>query len=213
MISFLGDIHGNVGALAAVENELKRVPAIKAIIQVGDYGWYPFLRKKFEEFKPDIPIYWIDGNHEDFTDLYDKTEVTEMAPNQFYVPRGTVLELDGKKVAFLGGAGSVDYRVNRHWDIREVISDEQFARLDAVESVDVLVTHTPPTCIIQKHFDPMDLVRYFGLSIDWRDPSADKVEALWKRLGCPLTLSGHMHRSVVDGTARILNIAELYCLP
>ena len=139
------------------------------------------------------------------------TEVTEVAPNLFYVPRGTVMDVGGIKIGFLGGAASVDkmYRLrqNMHWSEDELITDEDIAKFDDVKSVDMLITHCPPQSVIQEHFDPRMLM-YFGLTPQWRDPSADKVEALWERLGKPPLVCGHMHKSVTDGNVRILDINE-----
>jgi hypothetical protein len=41
------------------------------------------------------------------------------------------------------------------------------------------------------------------------DVAARRVEEVWKRIGEPMLVCGHMHRSVIDGQCRILNINEL----
>jgi hypothetical protein len=177
---------------------------------------------------PAIPVYAIDGNHEDFRLLKEATKfgeelacVTEVAPNRFYVPRGTVLELDGKRIAFMGGAASVDkaFRLKNgwHWFEDENITPADVARLERNLNddyrVDLLITHAPPQWLVQKHFDPNDLVRYFDLPNTWRDPNMDVVEALAEWLGDPPHYCGHMHRSVVSGNTRILNIDEAVFVP
>lgn len=217
MLAFLGDIHGSVGILKLRLDFLRdKFPEVKALIQVGDFGWYNSKQPAFNTVNPHIPVYWIDGNHEDFRKLKGITEVTEVAPNIFYVPRGTVLELDGRRIAFMGGAASVDkeYRLGSgmSWYPEELITAEDVARFDGVYDVDIFVTHTPPQVTIDAHFDPYDLVRYFGLTLDWRDPSAQYVNNLWEKFGKPTLICGHMHRSVVDqmGKIRILNIDELF---
>jgi Icc-related predicted phosphoesterase len=217
MLAFLGDIHGNIEALRWKLNFLKeKFPEVTALIQVGDFGWYRSRIEGFKSINPHIPVYWIDGNHEHFPIIRDLHEVTEVAPNIFYVPRGTVLELDGRKIGFMGGAASVDkeYRLRSgmSWFEDELITDADVAKMDGVDTVDIFVTHTPPQCTIDAHFDPMDLVRYFGLTLEWRDPSAQYVNNLWERFGKPTLICGHMHRSVVDqmGKVRILNIDELF---
>lgn len=210
-VVLLGDIHGVTKVLEAVDRFASTDPKIVAGIQVGDLGWYEQTVPLFHSLNLKLPWYWIDGNHEDFS-LFRKYEVvTEVAPNLFYVPRGTVMEVGGMKIGFLGGASSVDkqarLRLGWHWSADENITDEDIAKFDGVDSVDLLITHCPPQSIIQKHFDPMKLI-YFGLSPLWRDPSADKVEALWERLGKPNLVCGHMHEPVTDGNVRILDINE-----
>lgn len=219
MLAFLGDIHGTVYSLSHALNKLKiQHPEVTALIQVGDFGWYKSRVEGFKKVEPHIPVYWIDGNHEHFPLLHGLTEVTEVAPNIFYVPRGTVLELDGRRIAFCGGAASVDkeYRIRGglSWFADELITAEDVAKFDGVENIDIFVTHTPPQCTVDAHFDPQDLVKYFGLTLEWSDPSAQYVEDLWNRWDKPTLLCGHMHRSVVDqmGKVRILNIDELFLM-
>jgi predicted phosphodiesterase len=209
-IVILGDIHGLSKVLGAVDEEVSKDSKVVAGIQVGDMGWYEDTLELFHRLDLKLPWYWIDGNHEDFSLLKYK-EVTEVAPNLFYVPRGTVMEIDGITVGFLGGAASVDkmYRLkqNMHWSEEELITDEDIAKFDGISKVDLLITHCPPQSFIQKHFDPRFLL-YFGLSESWRDPSADKVEALWERLGKPPLVCGHMHKSITDDNIRLLDCNE-----
>jgi hypothetical protein len=211
-IAVVGDVHGNAYVLAHLVRVAKEMGAV-AVIQVGDIGWYPSTKRSFIIQTWELPTYCVDGNHEDHDDLAQWNEVSELAKNFFYVPRGTVMEIAGRKIGFLGGAASVDkaYRLKMglHWSEKELITAEDVAKFDGVDKVDMLVTHTPPQQTIDRHFDPNDLVRYFGLSILWRDPSAGYVDALWKRLGKPPLYCGHMHRSVTDESVRILNIEEL----
>jgi UDP-2,3-diacylglucosamine pyrophosphatase LpxH len=222
MIGMIGDIHA---AHMMLQNIVKKIEAhnkmcddyarpekkITVIIQVGDYGWYKFSAPWFQKVVSSIPIYWIEGNHEDFNMLKDYTEVTEVAPNQFFVPRGIVLELDGRRVAFMGGAGSVDKAYNPMWSELENITDEQLNRLNTKEKVDLLITHVPPQSVIEKHFDPKDLAA-FGLPDTWSDINAWKIQRLWNNYGKPPLVCGHMHKSVVDGNVRILNEGELYAV-
>jgi UDP-2,3-diacylglucosamine pyrophosphatase LpxH len=223
MIGFIGDIHGMPGVLREVLKKIEEhnkmcddyttpEKKITVVVQVGDMGWYVdriagFVRVAAES---SIPIYFIDGNHEDFL-LLQMEEVTEMGKNLFFVPRGTVLELDGRTVALIGGAGSVDKAYNKSWSSLENITLPQLKKLGGVKP-DILVTHVPPQSMIAKHFDPMMLTQYFGLPDTWIDINALHIEKLWGQMGYPPVISGHMHLSVVDGNARILNIAELYAM-
>ena len=90
------------------------------------------------------PIYFVRGNHEDqdwLTGLGTKEEAASVPVDPFdlihYVPDGTVLEIDGFRVGFLGG---VEYGAEPHTKI------EQDA-LDAISTagrLDLLVTHDGP---------------------------------------------------------------------
>lgn len=212
MIAIIGDVHGDAEALSYLVRCAKQQGAVVAV-QVGDCGWFPSTKSRFACQKWVLPVYWPKGNHDDHDDLEQWTEVTELAKNFHFVPNGTVLELDGRSIGFLGGGASVDkeYRLREglHWSPKEVVTAEEVARFDGVATMDILVTHVPPQQTIDRHFDPNDLVRYFGLTVDWRDPSAAFVESLWKRLGKPPLYCGHMHRSVSDESVRILNIEEM----
>jgi hypothetical protein len=122
------------------------------------------------------------------------------------------MNLDGRRIGFLGGASSVDkrYRISRNldWFPEENITREDIEKFDNVDLIDILITHCPPRRIISRNFNPNDLL-FFGLPNTWEDPNSILVEQLWDRLGNPKLYSGHMHRSVIDGNARILDINEL----
>lgn len=213
-LAFLGDIHGFFAVASLAANRAKG-SGCAALIQVGDFGFYPQLVKQLCSETFHLPTYWIDGNHEHFPFLGQRIadepgDVIEVHDNLFYVRRGSDFHIENVHVAFLGGAGSVDYKwraLGHDWWLEEQISDADIDRFNNVGSVDVLVTHTPPTSVIKAKFDPLDLMA-FDLSPNWSDPSATQVEVARTRLGNPFTVCGHMHRSVEMGSVRILNINE-----
>src|SRR5690606_30528005 len=108
-------------------------------------------------------------------------EPTEVRENAIYVPRGTVLTLDGRNVGFLGGGDSRD-RYSRtegvDWFRSETIGYEDMMRFPADAQVDILATHTPPAHVIQLMIGPHAM-----------DPSGRAVEAVWDGLGRPLCVS------------------------
>lgn len=217
MIVFLGDVHGFFDRVADVSHLYEGNAT--AIVQVGDFGYYPQTLSRLAQYHFPTPIYWIDGNHEYYpliTPLWDKTEPVKVLPNVYYVPRGCVVELDGVRIGCLGGAASVDKAYRKayaDWWPEEVTRPIDGERLLQHGPVDLLVTHAPPQFIVDKHFNPADLERHWGLSRNWRDPSAAIVEDVWNQLGQPPLICGHMHRSVVDGVVRILDINEVYEFP
>lgn len=223
MLAFLGDIHGEDRALRYAHDQALANGAT-ALIQVGDFGWFANTKAKFARWRWELPIYWIDGNHESFK-LLEKDApmpdtINEVLPNVWYVPRGLTLELDGRRLLFLGGGGSVDrhLRIQNgwHWESAEAITDADVDRALTQPTPDLVVVHCPPQSAIRTHFDvdPMEKVRRFGVPVDWSDPSADQVERVWEHHGRPPLVCGHMHRRVREpGVLRMLDCHEVWLLP
>lgn len=218
MILLLGDIHSNAGILDAALDVAKQSSAV-AIIQLGDFGLFKENQEWFRSHIEDahIPIYFIDGNHDDCSRWvqYDSIHRVWDDRELYYVPRGTVMELDGRTIAFMGGASSIDKKIrlenDMHWDHNENIIQEQYNTLlhnAANKKIDIFLTHCPPHSVVQEHFDPLNKL-FFGVGVDWIDPNQVIIEELWHKLGTPNIYSGHMHKRVVGMTYRILNINEL----
>lgn len=215
MIQIIGDIHGNFRSLQAIVDKAVE-DGCAAAIQVGDFGYYKKALPSLELCEFNIPVYWIDGNHEEHQHFIDFEEITEIHKNCFYIPRGTVLSLDSKKFACMGGASSIDKKLRLtykyHWsdleNIRQVDLDRMLKNLNDVNNeVDYIISHVPPQSVIQRNFDPMNMLN-FGVSINWRDPDADIIEVLWKQLDYPQLYCGHMHKRVRDYKCTILDISE-----
>ncbi len=148
-----GDVHGMFGHLNSLIN--KKRNDLEAVVCLGDFGYWP----RAGVFTPDsvkpggVPLYWLDGNHEDFDALraFRAEHGDEVSPGVRYVPRGTVLELGGFRCLFIGGAESID-RASRtlgwSWFPDESISQADLGRaLDAVRDsggVDAVFSHTCP---------------------------------------------------------------------
>lgn len=208
-----------------------------AFIHVGDFGIYSWLLSKWVPL--DAPTYVIDGNHEDHrylaslrateemseiqvvAGLSDVSEyinkpkpVVEIAPNLFHVPRGTVLELDGRVIGFCGGGESLDYKFRRRnvswWEEERIV--EQDIKPLYEKTLDYLITHTPPLSVIQRNFPPVQKEEW-SLPREWKDQSAQMIDVLMMRVTVRKEIiSGHMHKTVRDGQFRILDIDELYCI-
>jgi hypothetical protein len=200
MIAFIGDVHREFDHLAGA---VSRLPAdVKVAIQVGDLGLHGDDLGPTGSGMPrfDRPVYYVTGNHDHEPFYRGLTRPTEMAPNLVFVPRGTVLELDGRRIAFLGGGDSViDRHVRRDgvdWWPEERVTLADAARFERVGPVDLLVCHTPPTFVYH----------YFGFS---PDPSALAVGQAWQLLGRPPVICGHLHKSQEVGRARVLGALEI----
>lgn len=129
-----GDWHGDAAhAARSVEHALYE--AVQAIVQVGDFGYwehYPGGAEFLDQCSAlamthNMPIYWIDGNHENHTMLRavygpggERHRPTaegfwEIRDGLYYIPRGTRWQWSGMQLMGLGGAYSVDrdYRLER----------------------------------------------------------------------------------------------------
>lgn len=118
-----GDWHGNSYAAQSCFEDAERYNC-DAVFQVGDFGvsFGPSRPIRFVQNastiarKWGIPLYFIDGNHENFDVVFDwdkngernRDGHVEVAENVFYVPRGTIWDWDGKVFAAMGGAASID---------------------------------------------------------------------------------------------------------
>jgi Icc-related predicted phosphoesterase len=222
MILILSDIHGDYKTLQRAIDNANEVGAA-ALIQIGDFGLFRgFGMNNEEQFKnvvhtSNCPVYFIDGNHDDCARWTTYTEVSQVYPELplYYVPRGTVMDIDNRTVAFMGGAASIDKNIRLqegwHWDENENISPFEVLRMmdnAKDKDIDMFITHCPPHSVIKEHFDPRAKLQ-FGVGLDWHDHNQDIIENIWHALGTPMVYSGHMHRKVEGMTYRILDINEL----
>jgi predicted phosphodiesterase len=200
MIGFIGDVHRAFDRLAGA---VAAFPAnVDVAIQVGDLGLHS---DDLSPTGPGLPplahkVYYVTGNHDHEPSYRGITRPTEMASNLVFVPRGTVLELDGRRIAFLGGGSSViDRAVRRYgvdWWPEEEVTLADVARFGDVGKVDFLVSHTPPAFVY--HF--------FQLP---PDPSALAVGQAWQILGRPQVVCGHLHKPWEIGRVRVLGELEV----
>ncbi len=201
MIAIIGDVHRSFNIFEDIVAGLPR--DLDAVIQVGDLGLRASdLRgvnggeKRGEAvLRLMRRVYWIDGNWDDFggLGLRELSEPTELFPNLIYIPRGTVLEMDHRRVGFLGGAESIatETRVagRNWWPELEGVSDSDVTRLIAAATrtdgvdLDLIVTHTPPAATTERMTGQVAHLSSFRLQ-----------RAAHALSGVPW-VAGHMHRS------------------
>jgi uncharacterized protein len=91
----LADVHGNFEAMRAA---IARHPEVPFWLCVGDLasraGEYP---------QPEVPVYWIKGNNENFDAVAEFASGRRSIPNLHYIPNGHAVRIDGLTVAGLGG--------------------------------------------------------------------------------------------------------------
>jgi predicted nucleotidyltransferase len=201
MIVLLGDVHGAWEfAFELIARARGYTPGPVPVLQVGDLGWHPRRPPPPAPW----PIYWVEGNHDHLPSLLWLSEPAMLASNWIYCPRGTVLELDGRQVAFFGGARSIDRAVRvageSWWPEEEPIFEEAASFRGKV--VDLLVTHSPPASV----------VRAMGIDHDPEERASEVVEHVWGYLGRPSVVCGHMHRRFRLGHVLVLGDLDIETL-
>lgn len=206
-ILFAGDIHGDTKHLGWVFSEARNVDADQ-IIAVGDYGYWPhygdgqsFLDLTQALADGGTPFAWLDGNHENHDLLDQKVQQqpwwhdgdlpqpipTLQSDNFLYLPRGTVLDLDGVRLLAYGGAWSVDWmhrKAHVTWWEQELVDLDHLEGIGhAVGQVDILATHECPSGPAISYKDDLATSvrqrQYIGHLVDLVQPQ--------------LTVSGHHH--------------------
>lgn len=176
-IFYAGDLHGRIADTEKLILSCKE-KQIATIIQVGDFGVIPqhtdFLT--FLETRPhqDIRIYSCFGNHDNWALMRGMQSPLEIAKNVFIVPRGMIMEIDGEKHLFCGGAESTDKHLRIEdvsWWADEEPNYEELQRTFSLleeETPSVFITHEAPLMI------PLDRMRRNSSST----PRA--LENMWK---------------------------------
>jgi hypothetical protein len=152
-----GDVHGYFSILNNVINKQK--PDI--ILQAGDFGYWPGHCDLRQLKNRATKIYFCPGNHENW-DALDKITDYQIAPNVWYMPKGSVLSLeDGRNILFMGGADSIDkdWRTPGYdWFPQELINEVDMLKLPPIGTkVDIVISHTCP-----KEFDMKSTLPFTG---------------------------------------------------
>lgn len=222
MIGILGDIH-NFYEIVVERSKIAKEAGASCMIQGGDWGCSPKQHNDAitKSNYPHLPVFVIPGNHEYFNMWDGFEEMKEVMHNVFFVQPGVILKLDEKNVLFLGKASSIDKKYQgKSWDYREDLSEADKARVEKYlgaleergEKVDVMISHVPPERIIRANFDNRAKLA-FRVGIEWQDNNSVYIEEIWDRIGNPPLFCHHMHRKVIDGNCRILDINEMVFYP
>jgi len=145
-LGVVGDLHGD---FAALDRAMTAHADVSFWLAVGDLASddlrYP---------DPAAPLYWIQGNNEDF-DFIARGDGAPGAGNLHFLGNGTCTTVDGIVIAALGGTFAPTWYDTRAGDLpfgrsgqRRVRDDkrrhfvrEQVEALKAMHGVDVLLTH------------------------------------------------------------------------
>lgn len=158
-IMVAGDWHGEwFWGCAAIRQGCALLDDPKVIVVLGDFGigdWgVPGKGRKFLDRigaaleKEDAWLFFIDGNHEDFTYLdrrlpHGTDGIVPLRERLYWASRGSRWRWQGKTWLALGGAVSLDRKIRkegRDWWAQEAITPEQAAHA-AQAPADVMITH------------------------------------------------------------------------
>lgn len=111
-IALIGDAHGDLPTLVRVA-ETARAAGADAAIQLGDFGFCEALLGAGVPLpRLAIPVHALCGNHEDhaFLAVSQKNGLIRRWAEKglIYQARGSIVNFDGSRVGFLGGAMHID---------------------------------------------------------------------------------------------------------
>lgn len=154
-IAFAGDWHANrYWAVQAIRHAADQHADV--IVHLGDFGYmfHPSylseLELELDRF--DIPLLFVDGNHEDHKWLaqqkLDAEGLRPLGRHIYHLPRGFRWSWDGVRFLALGGAHSVDGIWRRRsgdlWCKEERIIEAEAEYAAAGGQADIMITHDCP---------------------------------------------------------------------
>lgn len=202
-----GDWHGNVPWMKLIFQYAFRSGA-DCILHAGDFGfWTPgydtdrYLNSVEREAQEwGIPLYWVDGNHEDHSRTAEFNDPTNR-PMTTHLPRGTRWAWWDKTFMALGGAYSVDRFARSQgigWWPEEELSEEQIKYASREGKVDVVVAHDCPTGVYIPGVGADLETQHRGL---WPDDMLygaslhrNQVKRVWEATRPKMWIHGHYHR-------------------
>ena len=219
-ILFLGDHHGEWCYLFDTIDTKKISDCY--LISVGDSG-IGFTDNKTQEknnkwfnmeFKDrNISFMSIRGNHDD-PDYFKGANRVSLS-NFELIEDYTIMEYNGKKIQFIGGATSIDRTSRRegisYWE-QEVLN---FNR-DKCEEVDILITHTAPTWCFPQQFNEMvyGWAREDAYLLEDLTEERAIMDEICKLCKPKLHLYGHFHSSwterINECMHKLLGINEIW---
>jgi Icc-related predicted phosphoesterase len=131
---------------------MRRHPDIPFWLCVGDIGDDAGV---YEDVP--APLYWIKGNNEDFDFVLGRNEGPSLenagtVPNLRYIPNGVEVDIDGLRVAGIGGTFAPTWYDKRASELVKKGKDdkrrhfvrEEVEKVKAMSGLDLLLTHEAP---------------------------------------------------------------------
>lgn len=167
MVYITSDTHADRDRFA--EKAIKSLKKKDTLIVLGDFGFLWDGSKAEQKTlkwlqKRRYQLLFIDGCHENFDLLrdypiveYHGARARHLGGNLYYIMRGSVLELEGKKLLCFGGGESVDKEdraEGENWWRAEMPTTDELERCvenieKAGNEVDYILTHDAPLKILQ----------------------------------------------------------------
>lgn len=203
----VGDVHGDYYYLKKIiKQQFTDKKEQGAIIQVGDFGVF---ENNIHNMKFDIPVFFIDGNHENFsyiTKLVNNNPYNDIislppphARNCHYITRGTSSKIiSGFNTLFIGGAHSVDRKrrkENISWWRQESITEKDIKKCLLHDKIDIIISHACPYEFKDKVLDSIPLQhRMIGNDLETDNHENEKkLSILLKHFKPKLWIFGHYH--------------------
>jgi hypothetical protein len=170
-----GDWHMNLEWGKKVVNFTHKNDSDNKILQLGDFGIWPgkdgvhYLEQLSHHLvKKKVKLYFLPGNHEWWTKLNhymvtiepNEDGHREIWPNIFYTGKVNSWVWNGKKLATVGGAVSIDKRYRLpdiSWWPDEELSEKEYWQATEIGKVDYLFTHD---CSDENPFRKMKLMEH-----------------------------------------------------
>ena len=191
----LGDVHGYWQDLYTTINRARKThPDITHIFQLGDFGDQWPGEQPFKYCNPHLqgellPFHFLDGNHDNHPLL--NTGYTHPSPLVHYQSRGSILEIDGLRIMFFGGASSHDknQRIEgKSWWREEKITYAQVtAALREAGPFDLILSHEHPASVPYSDKRYGDQATYCGLG------DRQALQALLEEFHPKFYFFGHHH--------------------
>lgn len=207
-VLLVGDLHDNPHWLSRIVLPAADKLAVDAIVQLGDFGYWPNAAVPGIAAESPVPFYFLDGNHEHHPQLIEDVKVakgstgaSEFDPvrldrSLWYLPRGSRWTWDGVRLGALGGAHSIDRQLRKpgvSWFPQEAITSEDLARHADAGPCQVLFTHDAPLSA------RVPTMPRSAMSGSWRAelPACDAHRALLDEAvdsaRCRYLVHGHFH--------------------
>jgi uncharacterized protein len=145
----IGDVHADFDSVRRIMRRHVEIPFWLCVGDVGDD------RGVYEDVP--APLYWIKGNNEDFDFVTSCEQGLRPArgdrfANLLYIPNGVAVDIDGLRVAGVGGTLAPTWYEKRASDLikkgkddkRRHFVKEEVEAVKGMRRLDVLLTHEAP---------------------------------------------------------------------
>ena len=207
-----GDWHGNRHWAV---NVIRRIPQLlsgeqrRIILHLGDFGIWPDADGRrylgtvsVALAEQDAELWFVDGNHEDFSQLDSlgfnmlPDGRVPVVPRIYHLPRGHRWAWNGRRWLACGGGVSLDKacrREGRDWWPQEEITDEQERAIAAGGVADVMVCHDCPAAVA--HSFPRPPAEWNPADLRRNDAHRARLQRITDTVRPRYLMHGHLHRS------------------